>query len=102
MTQRSDSSIVARASVADWTLSSNSGEPCPPALRRVEGQELIAAGDRRGAGQQEVLDVVELEHPRYCIWSSMVENAAFSRSAFLISSAVTYGYSPYSRKLGTW
>ena len=37
----------------------------------------------------------------YCIWSSMVENAALSRSAFLISSAVTYGYSPYSRKLGT-
>ena len=35
----------------------------------------------------------------HCIWSSMSESAAFSRSAFLISSAVTYGYSPYSRKL---
>jgi hypothetical protein len=31
----------------------------------------------------------------------MFEKAAFSRNAFLISSAVTYGYSPYSRKLGT-
>ena len=36
----------------------------------------------------------------YCIWSSMLENAALSLSAFLISSALTYGYSPYSRKLG--
>ena len=32
----------------------------------------------------------------------MSENADLSRSAFLISSAVTYGYSPYSRKLGHW
>ena len=39
---------------------------------------------------------------RYCIWSSMSENADFSFSAFLISSDVTYGYSPYSRKLGCW
>ena len=38
----------------------------------------------------------------HCIWSSMVENAALSFSAFLISSALTYGYSPYSRKLGRW
>ena len=38
----------------------------------------------------------------HCIWSSISEKAAFNRSAFLISSAVTYGYSPYSRKLGTW
>ena len=36
----------------------------------------------------------------HCIWSSISEKAAFSLSAFLISSAVTYGYSPYSRKLG--
>ena len=32
----------------------------------------------------------------------MSENAAFNLSAFLISSALTYGYSPYSRKLGHW
>ena len=38
----------------------------------------------------------------HCIWSSMLENAAFNFSAFLISSALTYGYSPYSRKLGHW
>jgi hypothetical protein len=31
-----------------------------------------------------------------------VGDAALSRRAFLISSAVTYGYSPYFRKLGTW
>jgi hypothetical protein len=30
----------------------------------------------------------------------MVEKAALSRSAFLISSAVAYGYSPYSREAG--
>jgi hypothetical protein len=36
----------------------------------------------------------------HCIWSSMVEKFALSLSAFLISSALTNGYSPYSRKLG--
>src|SRR6478752_7036583 len=76
------------------------GQPRPATCGGVERQELVAPGDRRRAGQQDVLDVVELEH--YCIWSSMSENAAFSRSAFLISSAVAYGYSPYSRKLGHW
>src|SRR4029077_16734721 len=59
------------------------------------------------AGQENVLDVVELEHVMsscldHCIWSSMLENAAFNVSAFLISSALTYGYSPYSKKLGHW
>jgi hypothetical protein len=44
-----------------------------------------------------------IDHGRsYCIWSSMVEKAALSLSAFLTSSAVTYGYSPYSKKLGKW
>jgi len=32
----------------------------------------------------------------------MSANAALSFRAFLISSAVTYGYSPYSKKLGHW
>ena len=36
----------------------------------------------------------------YCIWSSILEKAAFSFKAFLISPALTNGYSPYSRKLG--
>ncbi len=36
----------------------------------------------------------------HCIWSSISEKAFLSLKAFLISSAVTYGYSPYSRKLG--
>ena len=65
------------------------GEPGPSARRGVEGQELVAPGDGRCAGQQDVLDVVELEHGRYCIWSSMVEKADLRRRAFLISSAVT-------------
>ena len=38
----------------------------------------------------------------HCIWSSMVDIALFTLSAFFTSSAVTYGYSPYSRKLGLW
>ena len=37
------------------------GEPRPPAGRVVEGQELVAPGHRRRAGQQDVLDVVEFE-----------------------------------------
>ena len=45
-------------------------------------------GDVRRA-DRDVPDVVELEDCAYCIWSSMVEKAAFSLSAFLISSAVT-------------
>ena len=32
----------------------------------------------------------------------MVDSALLTLSAFLTSSAVTYGYSPYSRKLGLW
>ena len=39
-------------------------------------------------------------HPIQHIWSSMPEKAALRRNAYLFSSAVTYGYSPYSRKLG--
>src|SRR5262245_66462618 len=48
-----------------------------------------------------MLDVVEFQR-HHCIWSSMEENASFRASAFLISAADTYGYSPYSRKLGHW
>lgn len=36
-------------------------QPGAPAGRRVEGQELVATGDRRRAGQQDVLNVVEFE-----------------------------------------
>src|SRR5262249_45376808 len=43
-----------------------------------------------------------VETDAHCIWSNIAEIAAFSRRAFLISSAVTYGHSPYSRKLGHW
>ena len=32
----------------------------------------------------------------------MCDSADFTFSAFLISSALTNGYSPYSRKLGHW
>ena len=38
----------------------------------------------------------------HCIWSSIDDRALLTLSAFLTSSAVTYGYSPYSRKLGHW
>src|SRR5215510_14023688 len=36
----------------------------------------------------------------HCNWSSISVNALLSWSAFLISSALTNGYSPYSMKLG--
>src|SRR5579862_8412249 len=78
-------------------------QPGATGRRIPEGKEFVAAGHRRGARQQNMLDVVELEHAaRYCIWSSICDSAALTRSAFLISSAVAYGYSPYSRKLGHW
>jgi hypothetical protein len=35
---------------------------------------------------------------RYCIWSSIADKDAFTLSAFFISSALTNGYSPCSRK----
>src|SRR5579862_6460215 len=38
----------------------------------------------------------------HCIWSSIVLSDCFTCSAFLISSAETNGYSPYSMKLGRW
>jgi hypothetical protein len=38
----------------------------------------------------------------HCIWSSIVDSALLTLSPFFTSSAVTYGYSPYSRKLGFW
>src|SRR5215467_9662798 len=38
----------------------------------------------------------------YCNWSSISDRAFLILNAFLISSAVTYGYSPYSIKLGHW
>ena len=38
------------------------GQPRPATCGGVERQELVAPGDRRSAGQQDVLDVVELEH----------------------------------------
>src|SRR3954451_2750356 len=90
-----------------------SGKPGSPLCRLTERKEFVASRERRNARQQNVLDIVEFQHallvPRpappglsYCIWSSMVDMALFTFSAFLISSAVTYGYSPYSRKLERW
>src|SRR5215468_3265815 len=38
----------------------------------------------------------------YCNWSSISDKAFLILNAFLISSALTYGYSPYSMKLGHW
>ena len=90
-------------------------------------EKLVSARQRRGASQQDVLDVVELEHRDLSCLADLavsdrqihasqrllamplsaslhlVEHArerGLHPSAFLISSALTYGYSPYSRKLG--
>ena len=88
-------------------------QPRQPRLagrRTVEVQELVPRGERRRARHEEMLDVVQLEavghrasHARtfaYCDSSSIEVNASRIRNAFLISRAVTNGYSPYSRKLG--
>ena len=40
----------------------NGMQPSTPACRIPEGQELVAPGQRWSAGQQDVLDVVELKH----------------------------------------
>jgi hypothetical protein len=42
------------------------GQPSATTCGRIERQKFVASRDRRGAGQQDVLDVVELEH-RYCL-----------------------------------
>ena len=79
-------------------------QPGPSTRGVAKRKEFVSAGERRRARQQDVLDVVEFKHGMrlavHCIWSSMFENAALSFRAFLISSALTKGYSPYSRKLG--
>ena len=100
---------MARASEVDWTPIQQFGQPRPAPGGIIEREELVAPHHRGRACEQDVLYIVEFEHypcarfrVSYCIWSSMSENADLSRSAFLISSAVTYGYSPYSRKLGHW
>ena len=54
-----------------------------------------------------MLDVVQLEHVAMGLAATASGRASsrtqsLSRSAFLISSALTYGYSAYSRKLGRW
>src|SRR2546430_12772847 len=81
-------------------------QPRPSSSCVAKRQELVPARNCGRMGQENVLNVVELElaalHVNYCIWSSASENAAFNLSAFLISRALTYGYSPYSRKLGQW
>ena len=77
----------------------------------MPGRFTYAVGVRLGPSRMWSFETRFLESSRihslpgsvrsYCIWSSMVEKAALSVSAFLTSSAVTKGYSPYSRKLGT-
>ncbi len=43
-------------------LVQDGGEPRPPTGRIGEREELVAAGQRRGASQQDVLDVVSFKH----------------------------------------
>src|SRR5437867_7455877 len=87
-------------------LLQNRRQPRPSSSSVAKRQDLVPVRNCRRPGQQDVLDVVELQHSRrfetHCIWSSMFSKAALRRSAFLISRAPTYGYSPYSRKLGHW
>ena len=104
-------------------LSRMACEPSAPLSGLLKRKKFISPGQCRHACQQDVLDIVELEHQ--CSQSgerSMTLSAsrkpsigrrdlslhlvkhcrqgAFTLSAFFISSAVTNGYSPYSRKLG--
>src|SRR5262249_55702507 len=99
-----DPSRVERISRRNRTAAADtlddSGEPGPSLIRLAKSEESVSRGERAGSSQQEMLNVVQFE--RHCIWSSIDEKACFSVSAFLISFAVTYGYSPYSRKLGHW
>src|SRR5262249_16121129 len=83
----------------------------PLSARRCirKANEFVARCQRGRAGDQEVLNVLELQRGshrrirrRHCISSSTAEKACRRRSAFLISSLPTYGYSPYSMKLGRW
>jgi hypothetical protein len=60
---------------------------------------LTPAVDERQLGALQTSDPIS-QSRNHCIWSSIVENAAFSLRAFLISVALAYGYSAYSRKLG--
>src|SRR6185369_5066085 len=60
-----------------------------------EGSEL--ARSVPGGPRPDDHEVIAVTH---CISSSIFENALFNRRAFLISSAVAYGYSPYYKKLG--
>ncbi len=94
VTQRLSLSTLARIAATECTFSLICGEPSAAAGAVSERQELVSPRERRRARQQDVLNVVELEHREglcrlHCIWSSMFENAALSLSAFLISSALT-------------
>src|SRR5260370_10686877 len=84
-------------------LFTNHRQPGPSARGVAKRQKFVSSRERGSPSQQDVLDVFVFKHSTscgdHCIWSSMFEKAAFTLSAFLISSELTYGYSPYSRKL---
>ena len=67
----------------------------PPGRGIAKGQELIARrraparGSSRMCWMSSSSSMSQRSPSDYCIWSSIVENAALSRSAFLISSALT-------------
>lgn len=74
------------------------------AVAAARGAQAIAASsghEVRSVGVTGEDDIVAEADKLIASLKSMSENAALRRNAFLISSAVTYGYSPYSRKLGT-
>ena len=93
--QRFDASIDSTAALAESTrsISSRNQARPPAALSKVRNSyRPVIAGVRVSrmcwmSSNSSVLGMGDAD--RYCIWSSMSENAAFSFSAFLISSAVT-------------
>ena len=105
VTQRLSVSTEAMTSAADCAFSRIADSQArPPAALRNERNSYrpVSAGVRvsRMCWMSSFSSMARPLRGIYCIWSSMFEKAALSCRAFLISSALTNGYSPYSRKLG--
>ena len=104
LTQRLSISVEARTSAADCTFAriADSQARPPAALRNERNSYRPVSAGTRVSRMCWMSSNSSMARPmaNHCIWSSMFEKAALSCRAFLISSALTNGYSPYSRKLG--
>ena len=104
VTQRLSWSTEARVAAADCTVSAiaDSQRRPPAALRNERNSYRPVSAGTRVNRMDWMSSNSSMARPiaNHCIWSSMFEKAALSFRAFLISSALTKGYSPYSRKLG--